>query len=237
LQQESIDKLGLCLFRLSTINKPFYFESITHFKYNENYCEALGIVLATQNKESIDVFVNLSEITMYDHRIEAYSQMLRNIENNSTLAQIEYICKKIFDKWESYLNVIEANKIFINNIVRSDYYNFVLYHYKTSIKSKNDLLNLVNNIISTLINLNSIWCENLSHQFTLFFTNLTKLYFLSVVWKSNEYTFNHNENYFISLFLNDKRIWIKYFDKSNTPIQFQYINYNFGLSIPTILTK
>ncbi|WP_099190814.1 hypothetical protein [Tepidibacter mesophilus] len=220
MPENYIEKIANILERISIVEEQFFIQSLTYYKKFIDFHKALGITLSRLDKSFIEIYANSIEVTQYKHSIEDNKQFLIYLDKYSIGSdKVNLFCKIIYEKWEQLNEKVLTEGQYLNEILYSSCLNSVITYLIVELKDVDEAHRKLEDAINNLLKSRYVWKDNFSVETTHFFIYITKLYFLSIVFRENNFVFTDRRDLKKKMdgYLLDERTWILYFRSNQIP--------------------
>lgn len=172
-----------CLHKMFQCDPDFYIKSVSFFKRSKLFNAALGLHLANLDDDTIsEVITSALPIDKYTFNFEARNLLLEEFGKSASVAKIALIARTAYNNWLSQYQFFYQSREYQNDLLLTDYANFVVQH----LASNEDIAELLKSALNKLTWINCEWVRDEIQQITRCNLYLTDVYLLSYAFKNNQ---------------------------------------------------
>src|SRR5690606_7758970 len=169
ISDEEIRIVKDVLIRINNDNFDFFKQSIKYFSRSKLFNSALGIALTEIEDDKIaEIISECLLFDKYNNNLENRDFLKEQFGNYANNEKAKTFFISIFNQYERFLKDLYQDEFFfLNNILLTDYTNYILDYYVSYVDDElivNKLKNLLNNVIF----IDSEWAISESQQITKF---------------------------------------------------------------------
>jgi hypothetical protein len=170
--------------KIKTEDFDYLKQTINYFHTSSLFNAALGELMSSLSEDQIkEIVSDCFEINNYNSHIEARNLLLESFEVNATKVKFSFLLRVVFEKWNTYFkNLYKSDDFYLNNILLTDYADFIVNYFTISISSQ-DILFEMKKSINKIIYIDTVWSVSESKQITHFHIFYSYLYLLSYAYK------------------------------------------------------
>ncbi len=213
LNNQNILLVKNCLLKLVS-NNSFFKQSILYFPKSLIFNNALAETLALNSNELLKNVINdcfkINKYTFYHKAKNSFKDSFKkSVPKNRYVEMLE----QIYNKWETFYNQLRYSDEYQNDLLLTDYCDFIVEYYYEKFDNS-DIVDNMNNCFNDLKYIDSIWTKSQMQQTTIFNLLLTRLYLLTYVFKEKNIKNKHivksfsdfeSNNILINRFIGEKR--------------------------------
>ncbi|QIG89324.1 hypothetical protein G6R40_06355 [Chryseobacterium sp. POL2] len=228
ISDEEIRIVKDVLIRINNDNFDFFKQSIKYFSRSKLYNSALGISLTETEDDKITAIISECFVfDKYSNNLENRDFLKDQFSNYANDEKAKTFFTSIFNQYERFLKELyQDEKFYLNNILLTDYANYIL-HYYVSYVDEELIVNKLKNLLDNIIFIDSEWAISESQQITKFHLYNSEIHILTYEYKNKNLNIQEITTLYNEL-LNNKILLKRY--ASEETIEFLktgYLNINY----------
>ncbi|MBD8387787.1 hypothetical protein [Dysgonomonas sp. BGC7] len=171
--------------RIYETDKGFFRQVIKYLHRSNILSLGLGLFLSSLPENSIkailDDFIDLNTNNFF---IDQRTQILDIFKEKSSVENFKLFVEIVYLKWKLYFeNQYREQELYLLDFLLTDYANYVVaYYYYQPVEVIEDQMQY---FLNNIMNIDSIWCKDISKMKTNIVLNLSHFYLLSFAYKAN----------------------------------------------------
>ena len=185
ISNEEIRIINNVLIRINNSNFDFFKQSIKYFSRSKLYNSALGITLAKIEDDKVEeIIYECLVFDKYSNNLENRDFLKEQFSNYANDEKAKTFFTSIFSQCERFLKELyQDEKFYLNNILLTDYANYIL-HYYVSYVDEELIVNKLKNLLNNIIFIDSEWAISESQQMTKFNLYNSEIHILTYAYKN-----------------------------------------------------
>ena len=185
LNTQNVRLVKNCLLRLVS-DTSFFKQSVLYFPKSRIFNNALAETLALNSNELLeDIIHDCFKISKHTFYHEAKNIFKDSFKKSAPEDRYLVMLEQIHNKWETFYNQLSNSDEYQNDLLLTDYYDFIVEYYYEKFDDSDIVANM-NNCFNDLQYIDSIWTDSQTQQITTFNLLLTHLYLLTYTFKGKE---------------------------------------------------
>lgn len=230
-EEPEINAIQNTLLRIRNKNFDFFKQTVIYFNRSSLFNASIGELLISFNNTDLkEIFTGCLSIDKSNSLLHQRGILWEHFAKNSSEEQQFFLLTAVFEKWKHFLeNIINSEDFYQNEILLTDYANYVVNYY-TRITEESELILLILNLNQKIQFIDSEWTISESKQLTKFHLYLSQFYLLSYAYRNKKL----NDTLILNSFAELKRntILLHRYLKENTKHQFKIMDDNFNWLSP-----
>lgn len=185
ISNEEIRIINNVLIRINNSNFDFFKQSIKYFSRSKLYNSALGITLAKIEDDKVEeIIYECLVFDKYSNNLENRDFLKEQFSNYANDEKAKTFFTSIFSQCERFLKELyQDEKFYLNNILLTDYANYIL-HYYVSYVDEELIVNKLKNLLNNIIFIDSEWAISESQQMTKFNVYNSEIHILTYAYNN-----------------------------------------------------
>ncbi len=185
LNNQNVLLVKNCLLKLVP-DTNFLKQSVLYFPKSRIFNNALAETLALNSNElQEDIINDCFEINKHIFYHEAKNIFKDSFKKSAPEDRYLKMLEQIHNKWETFYNQLSKSDEYQNELLLTDYCDFIVEYYYEKFDDS-DIVDNMNNCFNDLQYIDSIWTKSQTQQITTFNLILTRLYLLTYTFKGKE---------------------------------------------------